>query len=202
MARSRNHIRVSGTARAKTSIAMNAKNEANIWSLLVSIDEIDETGRHFDLAPDEKIRARLAAAAGVRALPHLTASFDVTRHGRDGLRVTGEVAAIVGQNCVVTLEPMESELREAVDLVFSPRPGGIPAGAALQLSLDAADAPETLDNGVVDLGAVATEFLLLGIDPYPRKADAVFAAPVSDEAANRPFAALAGLKKGAGEGNE
>ena len=45
-------------------------------------------------------------------------------------------------------------------------------------------------------GAVATEFLLLGLDPYPRKPGAVFDAPPADDPASRPFAALAALKKG------
>ena len=47
----------------------------------------------------------------------------------------------------------------------------------------------------VDLGAVATEFLLLGIDPYPRKPGAVFDAPATGDPAGHPFAALAALKK-------
>ena len=34
---------------------------------------------------------------------------------------------------------------------------------------EADDSPEPLVGGAVDLGAVATEFLVLGIDPYPRK---------------------------------
>ena len=29
--------------------------------------------------------------------------------------------------------------------------------------------PEPLIGGIVDLGALATEFLILGLDPYPRK---------------------------------
>ena len=49
---------------------------------------------------------------------------------------------------------------------------------------------------MVDLGAVATEFLLLGIDPYPRKPGAVFDAPPAGDPASHPFAALAALKKG------
>ena len=36
------------------------------------------------------------------------------------------------------------------------------------------DAPEPLVGGVVDLGVVATEFLALGIDPYPRKSGVEF----------------------------
>ena len=36
------------------------------------------------------------------------------------------------------------------------------------------NAPERLIGDVVDLGALATEFLILGLDPYPRKAGATF----------------------------
>ena len=39
------------------------------------------------------------------------------------------------------------------------------------------------------------EFLLLGIDPYPRKQDAVFASAPAGDPAARPFAALASLKR-------
>jgi uncharacterized protein len=37
--------------------------------------------------------------------------------------------------------------------------------------------------------------LLLAIDPYPRKPDAVFASPESQDPDAHPFAALAALKK-------
>jgi hypothetical protein len=42
---------------------------------------------------------------------------------------------------------------------------------------------------------VATEFLLLGIDPYPRKPGAVFDRPAENTAGGGPFAALAKLRK-------
>ena len=60
------------------------------------------------------------------------------------------------------------------------------------------DGPEPLIGGAVDLGAIATEFLILGIDPYPRKPDAVFEAPRPETTSVKPFAALAALKKGQG----
>ena len=47
------------------------------------------------------------------------------------------------------------------------------------------DPPEVLHDGAVDLGAVATEFLLLGIDPYPRKPGAVFDAPAGRRSGRR-----------------
>jgi hypothetical protein len=37
-----------------------------------------------------------------------------------GCALVGRVSATVVQNCVVTLEPIESEIDEAVDLVFLP----------------------------------------------------------------------------------
>ncbi len=39
------------------------------------------------------------------------------------------------------------------------------------------DDAEPLIGGVIDLGALATEFLILGLDPYPRKPGAVFQPP-------------------------
>jgi hypothetical protein len=51
-------------------------------------------------------------------------------------------------------------------------------------------------QGAVDLGALATEFLLLGIDPYPRKPGVAFAPPADTPGpSGHPFEALAALKK-------
>ena len=55
--------------------------------------------------------------------------------------------------------------------------------------------PEPLIDGIVDLGALATEFLILGLEPYPRKPDAVFEPPQDAAPEPGPFAALAKLAK-------
>src|SRR5262245_54093391 len=139
------------------------------WSVPVRLDEVPETGLRVDIEADAPVRTAVAAAAGVNEVPRLAAGFDVAGHGRDGLRVVGTVSARVHQTCVVTLDPIENEIEEAVDLVFMPP--SVPSGSANEVNLaaEAVDPPETLVDGVVDLGAVATEFLILGIDPYPRK---------------------------------
>ena len=176
-----------------------AKTASKIpWSLPVRRDDVPEAGLHRDLVADEATRAAVAAVAGAKALPRLQASFDLTRQGL-GLKLQGEVVATVAQTCVVTLEPMTSDVREAIDLFFvpaeaEPLPELDPMPDAIDP--DAPEGPELLINGTVDLGAVATEFLLLGIDPYPRKPGAQFAPPEGpgeDPAAN-PFAVLAKLK--------
>jgi hypothetical protein len=169
------------------------------WSLPVVAAEVPETGRHVELAPDEATRQAIAKVADVVALPRLKATFDLTRLGAEGLRVEGRVLATVVQNCVVTLEPIESEIDEAVDLVFRPEAGELPGASAEEVeALDTEEPPETLVGGAVDLGTLAAEFLILGIDPYPRKEDAVFDAPPAGDPASHPFAALVALKKDQG----
>lgn len=167
----------------------------SVWSVPVVLPEIPETGRHIELAADDQTRDSIAAAAGLSALPRLEASFDLVRHGSDGVRLAGRVTATVVQACVVTLEPVESQVDEPISLTFLADPGLAAAQGGLQ-SLEADEPPELLRNGVVDLGAIATEFLLLGIDPYPRKPGAVFDTPVAADPSGHPFAALAALKKG------
>ena len=88
------------------------------WNAPVVVASVPETGRRLDLVADEATRNSIAKAAGLAALPRLEAGFDLTRQGAEGLRVVGRVSASVVQNCIVTLEPIESQLDEAVDLVF------------------------------------------------------------------------------------
>jgi hypothetical protein len=53
---------------------------------------------------------------------------------------------------------------------------------------------------MIDLGALATEFLILGIDPYPRKPGTVFEPPWEGGDVGHPFAGLAALTKRRPEG--
>jgi len=159
--------------------------EKTPWSVSVAVDDIPEAGLHIEIEAPPAVREAVATLASVRELPRLSAIFDVTRQGA-GAHVAGQIEALVGQTCVVSLEPIESKVDERIDVTFSP-------------SADAATsddgAPEPLVGGAVDLGAIATEFLLLAIDPYPRKEGVQFAAPKAEEGGERPFAVLETLKK-------
>jgi hypothetical protein len=174
-----------------------AKSAAAPWQVPVAAESITEDGQHFALVADADARAGIARMAGLRDLPRLEANFEVTRQGDSGLRVVGRISATVGQNCVVSLEPLANEVEEDVDLLFMPR--SEPAAAETEAdgrNVDTnRDEPEALIGGVVDLGAVATEFLILGLDPYPRKPGAVFEPPQDSKPDEGPFAALAGWSK-------
>jgi uncharacterized metal-binding protein YceD (DUF177 family) len=162
------------------------------WHVPVRREDVPETGLHLELEADDEVRGRLAVLANVLGLPRLGVTADVTRHG-EGLRAAGRVTARVTQSCIVTLEPIENTVDEPFDVLFLPPDvaGAAPAGTAPE---DVDETREPLVGGAADLGAVATQFFLLGIDPYPRKPGAVFSGPAEDRAADSPFASLARLK--------
>ena len=162
------------------------------WHVPVAVEEVPETGQHLDLAADAVVRAAVANVAGLRDLPRFEANFDVSRRGT-GLHVVGSISATVGQNCVVTLEPLTNEVEETIDLIFEPVQR-LAASAESEHGVQWDD-PEPLVGGVVDLGALATEFLILGLDPYPRKPGAVFEPPQDVSSDQGPFAALGRLAK-------
>jgi uncharacterized metal-binding protein YceD (DUF177 family) len=167
---------------------------SNAWHVPVAIEDVPEAGEHFDLAADSQTRTAIAKVAGLRDLPRLEANFDVSRQGSSGLRVAGRVAATVGQTCVVTLEPVANEVAEEVDLLFVPQPA-VAESSGAPLAEGSEYETEPLIGGVVDLGALATEFLILGLDPYPRKPGAIFQSPQQTVADESPFSSLAALKK-------
>ena len=49
-----------------------------------------------------------------------SASFDLTPKSGGRVHVAGRVRARVGQTCVVTLDPIENDIDEAIDLIFAP----------------------------------------------------------------------------------
>jgi len=191
---------MSKTDTSKTGTTRTAATEQpDPWRVPVAVAQIPETGLHRDIEADQAIRNAVADVGGLREVLSLQASFDVTpvRGGR--FHVAGRVRARIGQTCVVTLEEMETDIDEPVDLIFAP-PEQIPQMAALADEAEAGDEetpdpPEPIENGLIDLGRVATDALYLAVDPYPRKPGAVFD-PVVEAAdpEDHPFAALKALK--------
>jgi len=169
------------------------------WRVPVVVAQIPEAGSHHEIEAGQQARQAMADLAGLRDIGFASASLDVTPRGKGRFHVAGRVRARVGQTCVVTLDPIENDIDEEVDLIFAP-PDQIPVLADLvdeALESDEAipDPPEPIENGIIDLGRLATDALFLGIDPYPRRPDAIFEPPVepADPEAH-PFAALKALR--------
>lgn len=138
-------------------------------------------------------RAAFAARIGVDAVEALDLDVVVRPHRGDGLSVKGRVRAGVVQTCVVTLDPVGNVIDEEVEATFRPersiRPVLVRDAEEKRDVIDAAEeADDPLIGGTVDLAEVAAEFLALGVDPYPRRADARF--ETGGQADPSPFAGL------------
>src|ERR1700754_4279239 len=140
---------------------------ANPWSVPVAVAQIPDTGMHreFDASPRE--RSALAVLGGLREVLSASASLDLTLMREGRVHVGGRVKARVGQTCVVTLDPIENEIDEAIDLIFAPSEQ-IPSLSALveqtaESDEEIPDPPEPIVNGVIDLGRLATDALVFAV---------------------------------------
>jgi uncharacterized metal-binding protein YceD (DUF177 family) len=166
------------------------------WRAYVPVAQIPDTGLHRDIEADQAARQAMAEVVGLREVSSARGSFDLKHRSGGQVHVTGRVQAKLGQTCVVTLDPIESEIDEAIDLIFAPAGQSLPevdAGDDSETDID--DSPEPIVDGVIDLGRLATDVLFLAIDPYPRKEGAVFEPQVvAADPEDHPFAALKALK--------
>ena len=179
----------------------NTGSEPDPWRVPVIVAQIPDTGLHREIEASAAERKVMAEVAGVREILSANASFDVVPKSGGRLHVTGHVRARVGQTCVVTLDPIENEIEEEVDLIFAPEAEArrladlIEEGQDDEEPPEVADHPEAIVNGIIDLGRLATDALFLAIDPYPRKPGAVFEAEVvALDPEDHPFAALKALQ--------
>jgi len=170
--------------------------ENNPFVRPVSVESIPREGLEQAIEANQAERAALARLDGLPAIGRLAAEFTLRRAGRGIIHVRGEVHAEVTQTCVVSLEPFDVTLNEPVDVRFA-APAGKSAGRrappimaaeAESFAMGDEDAPDPIVDGKIDLGALAAEFVILGLDPYPRKPGLEFAPPSEKEGQDTPFA--------------
>ena len=170
-----------------------------LFSRTVRVEAVPKDGLTRTIEADPAERAALAELNRLPDIAKLTATFTLRRAGRAGVRVSGVVHAELTQTCVVSLEPLAATLDEPVDVRFAPSAEeaaarrGASGASAETILIDAEDAPDPIVDGRIDLGALAAEFMALGLDPYPRKPGAAFAPPAEQVGgASSPLQALAG----------
>jgi uncharacterized metal-binding protein YceD (DUF177 family) len=170
------------------------------WHATVNVTQIPESGLHREIEAGPAVRAAMAEIAGLREISSARASFDMSLRSGGRVHVAGSVKARIGQTCVVTLDPVENDIDEEIDLIFAPEQQISYATDDLVEDAEGGERklpepPEPIVNGAIDLGRLATDVLYLAIDPYPRKPGAVFEPQIAAaDPEDRPFAALKGLK--------
>ncbi|PWW03436.1 uncharacterized protein DUF177 involved in 23S rRNA accumulation [Hoeflea marina] len=181
---------------------MSTMSEAP-FSHLVKVGRISSRPATVTLTADAADLRRLAATWSVPEVLEFTATLALSRWKRDGVRIKGHVAARILQECVVTLEPVETAVDEDFETIVVPEDSKLArmepdSAGEIFLDPEGPDLPDTYAGDSVDIGAIAAEFAALGIDLYPRKPGVAFTSAVDEpdpvERKPSPFAALKALK--------
>lgn len=143
----------------------------------------------------------IADALGLVSLDGLTFDYRLWRSGKDRFKLDGTLRASLVQTCVVSLEPIESEIMEEVNLDFWPADEVATLETpehASEFEIDL-EGPEPIEGDTIDIGQLTYETLASSIDPYPRKPGVEFdekAGPGEgdENAGDSPFAVLRSLK--------
>ena len=162
------------------------------------VDAIGERERQVAIEADAIERAALAERFGLIAVDALSAELTLRREAA-GIVVCGRVRGRVRQACVVSEEPIETEIDEPLALRFAATDGS----GEEEIELGAEDLDTVpLEGGALDLGEAVAETMALALDPFPRAPGAeaaLRAAGVLSEEEARPANAFAALKDALGQ---
>lgn len=158
----------------------------------------------FALTPDTAARAAIAADLGILGVDALSFRGTLTPRGKRDWTLEAELAARVVQPCVVTTEPVATDIAETITRSYV---ADLPEVEGEEVEMPEDDSIEALP-AVLDLGDVMAEALTLALPLYPRAPGAEFAGldhagegieALTDESV-KPFAGLSDLlKKGSGK---
>ncbi|MDL2404590.1 DUF177 domain-containing protein [Rhizobium calliandrae] len=174
------------------------------FSYPVKVGHISANPVDVHLEAEGRELTGLAKLWDVLSVEKLEADLKICRWKRDGVRVKGNVRAKIVQACVVTLDPVESEIDEDFEHIFIPEDSKLARAPSLDagemvLDPDGPDLPETFTGDTIDAGTVVIEYAALAIDPYPRKPGIEFEDHIEDSGEDdkkpSPFAVLKDWKK-------
>lgn len=166
-------------------------NDSFEFSRPIDVMRLPLGGGHYTIAASTEERAALAKRFDLVALERLEAEVEITRLSGGFYRLAASLAAALVQACVVTLEPVASEVEERFSLLYGP------LDEAKDIVLDGtAETVEPLEGGMIDIGEAVAQQLSLALDPFPHAKDAAEAPVVKEEPRSEsPFSVLAELQR-------
>lgn len=166
------------------------------FSRIVAFDQIGTTGAAYHVDAKEEERRRLAERFQLVAIHHLSASFALSQAPEPGCyHIEGEVTGDVVQACVSTLEEVPAQVKVTVHILLRPSREGY-RDEEFIIDLEDERDIEYYQEGFVDLGETAAQYLYLNLDPFPHVPNAPGFPEIPSEENPNPLAqALKKLKE-------
>lgn len=132
------------------------------FSRIVDLNSFKNKPLFLSLHADQSELSNLAKRFKLVSISALSANISMSWLDVGNILLAeGSFSASVSQRCVVTLEPVEEELNEKINLTFAREP-------AKPIEIIELDDAELLTGDVIDIGEVIAEELSLSLSPYPR----------------------------------
>lgn len=155
-----------------------AHNEKSEWSYTVDVDDVGSEPKTYNFKASAQERTDLARRMGLVSIEAAQASVTVQR-ASGVIHAIGTIRAAVTQSCVVSLAPVPAEIEDEFEGWFGDKASALSFAKArndreakkshteIEVLEEAVD-PEPIVNGKIDLGELATQYMSLALDPYPR----------------------------------
>lgn len=158
-------------------------------SRTVGLEKVTQSGvveKTFSATADECVA--LAQRFGILSVGEFSGKVQISYIRSDkAFSVSGTLTATVTQECRTTFQPVEQKVSDIFDelLVTS-----IADAKALEAGMDDEQVVEVLEADVIDYGEIATQWLSLALDPFPRAEGQYFEHIEEKQEEASPFAAL------------
>ena len=177
----------------------DSKEHFKDLSLEIQIDELETDELSISIKATDSQCRELASKFDLIKLESLFAEIEIVRSGAI-YKVRGKFVAIVFHQCVVTLDPIQTQVHGEYACSYAERTSIAPNVVDIDLNFD--DPPEALINGKIYIGNDLTQYFGLELNPFPRKIDANFSEMMHSEQKDStkpnirtPFSVLRKLKK-------
>lgn len=150
---------------------------------------------HLKLVPDAEARARIAKFLRLHAIDAFRLDMTITQASNGLVNVEGRLEAKAWPICGVSLEPFEEAVSETLTVRLAPESLIERMTKRAEENNDEDfEPPDPIVEGTIDFGELATEFLALSLNPFPRKPGAEFVGGDPVEPDPSPFDTLKALK--------
>ena len=179
-------------------------NERELPQYPVNVKRLPKLGMNIKLNPTPQECRIIASHLGVLELHNFSAKLNFAPWSKDGVKVRGELTALLDTQCPVSLDAVPQNINAVFDAKFVPSTSKLAKPrlneeGEMILEFDSDDIPDIYENEELDAWAIAFEYLSLEIDHFVRAENAqnIVLADEEDlvEEKTSPFAILQSLKK-------
>jgi len=150
------------------------------WSHRIDIEKLSIEPKTFIFSADERQRIDLARRMAIVSVESAEAVVTLQKVGGGTIHALGTIRADVTQSCVVSLAPVTDHIEDEFEGWFGDKSASAVSFAKARTErdvkkgqteievLEESTDPEPIIGGKVDIGELATQYLSLALEPYPR----------------------------------